>query len=80
MNYQLYLIYDKIAEQYGAPFVSLNDATATRSFNAQIVSNSLAEPSDFELYNCGIFSTDNGSIVPCTPLRFICKGKVLASA
>lgn len=80
MNYQLYVIYDKVAEQYGSPFVSLNDATATRAFNVQVQANHLAEPTDFELYNCGIFSTDSGSIVPSVPLRFIVKGKVLDNA
>lgn len=79
MNYQLYCVYDKIAEQYGAPFCSLNDATATRSFNQQINSNPMSEPTDFELYCVGLFDTDNGSIVPNIPLRFVTKGKVITN-
>lgn len=74
MNYFIYLIYDKISEQYAAPFCSLNDATAARQFHQTIRANALAEPSDFELYCCGNFSTDSGQIVPCFPLRFIIKG------
>lgn len=80
MNYSLYVIYDKIAEQYASPFCSLNDATATRQFNQVISSNSLSEPSDFELYCCGLYSTDTGLIVPCSPLRFLCKGRVITHA
>lgn len=80
MNYNLYVIYDKVAQQYGAPFVSLNDATATRQFTHQISQNLMAEPSDFELYCCGIFSTDTGKIVPQDTLRFLRKGQVIVNA
>lgn len=78
-NYCCYSIYDKVAEQYSAPFLSINDATATREFNQRIAVNPLAEPTDFELYSVGIFSTDSGQFVPSSPLRFICKGKVISN-
>lgn len=79
MNYQLYVVYDKIAQQYGSPFLSLNDATAVRQFNHQIAQNLMAEPSDFELYQCGLFSVESGLIVPQNPLRFILKGGVVSN-
>lgn len=78
MNYQLYAIYDKVAEQYGSPFVSLNDAVAVRSFNAECKRNMLAEPTDFELYCIGLYDTSLGSITPNTPIRFVAKGQVIA--
>lgn len=79
MNYSMYVIYDKVAEQYSAPFCSLNDATAVRQFNQISSNNHLAEPTDFELYCCGLFFTDTGIIVPQDKLRFICKGRVISS-
>lgn len=78
MKYLLYVIYDKVAEQYGLPFASLNDATATRQFQHQVGLNQLAEPTDFELFQCAVFNTDNGQLTDCS-LRFICKGKVMSN-
>lgn len=76
MNYNLYVIYDKVSEQYSAPFTSLNDATAVRHFNSVTRGNSMAEPSDFELYGVGIFNTDSASFALSSKLRFITKGSV----
>lgn len=80
MNYQMYSIYDKVSGLYSEPFVSLNDATATRSFNQRIKANPLAEPTDFELYSLGVYSSESGQIVPSSPVRFICKGMVISNA
>lgn len=77
MIYRLYVIYDKVAETYGAPYVSLNDATAVRHFQHQIAGNLMAEPSDFELFACGVFSITSGIIEPLPKLEFIQKGKVM---
>lgn len=78
MVYQMYSIYDKVAEQYGAPFCSLNDATATRSFNQQISANQLAEPTDFELYCVACFNTDTAQLTNCS-VRFVCKGRLISN-
>lgn len=78
MIYNLYSIYDKVAEQYGVPFASLNDATATRSFQFQVSQNQMAEPTDFELYQVAQFNTDNGQLTNCS-VRFICKGRVMSN-
>lgn len=80
MIYNLYVSYDKVAEQYSAPFASLNDATATRTFNQSCMQNQLAEPTDFELYHVGSFSTDVGSISALDKPRFIAKGRVINNA
>lgn len=78
MIYRMYVIYDKVAQTYGAPFVSLNDATATRQFTHTIVQNLMAEPTDFQLYCCGVFSISTGTIEAFTQLEFIRNGEVLA--
>lgn len=76
MQYILYIIYDKVAETYGIPFASLNDATATRQFQHQVQLNQLAEPTDFELFACGVFDVHSGMITQ-NSLRFVAKGRVI---
>lgn len=78
MNYNLYVIYDKIAEQYGTPFPSLNHATATRQFNAQTNANAMAEPTDFELYCVGSYDTSSAQIVVSDKPVFVAKGRVMS--
>lgn len=79
MIYQLYTIYDKVAEQYGVPFASLNDAVAVRHFNKTVSMNMMAEPTDFELYGLGCFDTNSGQFSDLSfNLRFIVKGKVIS--
>lgn len=77
MTYFVYSIYDKVAENYGSPFCSLNDATATRQFNHQVNNNALAEPTDFELYCLGSFEVSSAKLSVLSEKRFICKGKVI---
>lgn len=76
MIYQMYVIYDRIAGIYGTPFTSLNDATAVRQFRHQIASNLMAEPTDFELYECGSFDAHSGLVTALPQNRFIEKGVV----
>lgn len=78
MKYNMYCIYDKVSESYGAPFLAVNDATAIRQFLHQIAQNLLAEPTDFELYGCGLYDISSAEISDAK-LRFVRKGSVISN-
>lgn len=78
MKYNMYCIYDKVSETYGAPFVDVNDATAIRQFLHYIAQNHMAEPTDFELYGCGVYDISSAEISD-TKLRFVRKGAVISN-
>ena len=70
MKTNLYAVYDRTAQYFGAPFQSQNDESAVRmikntfsdpqSANSQYVKN----PEDFSLYRICEFDDSVGSVVP----------------
>lgn len=58
----IYTVYDRIGERYAPPFVSANDKTAMREFQAMPIPPSLRD--DFTLVRIGTFDMKTGEIVP----------------
>lgn len=72
MKLKLFAIHDSVAQQYAPPFVMPNDGTAVRTFvglctdpDSRISKN----PSDFDLYELGVFDDETCELVvlaaPC---------------
>lgn len=65
MLIRLYSIYDRVARVYGDPFVSVNDATASRTFTIAQSSDTIfsISPSDYQLWYLGSLDNVYGDIV-----------------
>lgn len=66
MLIRLYSIYDRVACVYADPFVSVNDATAARSFTlAQSSPDTLlyASPQDYQLWFLGSLDNSSGELI-----------------
>lgn len=50
MKYKMYTIYDKVAKNYGPPFLSVNEDVADRSFKNYLRSDKNLQSKDYELY------------------------------
>lgn len=82
MLIRLYSIYDRVARIYADPFVSINDATASRSFTlAQSSPDSMlyASPSDYQLWYLGSMDNASGELLSvdafeCEPHK-VCDGQ-----
>lgn len=79
MTYYAYVIYDRIAGLYGAPFFSLNRGTGVRDFRHRIAQNLMAEPSDFELYEIGSYDTSSAKFLAFDEKIFVEKGQVISN-
>lgn len=63
MLIRMYSVYDRVAKVYADPFVSVNDATAARSFTlAQASPDTMlyAAPQDYQLWYLGSFDNTSG--------------------
>ena len=68
MLIRLYSVYDRVARVYADPFVSINDATAARTFIfAQSSPDTMlyASPQDFQLWYLGSMDNTSGDILCC---------------
>lgn len=66
MLIRLYSIFDRVARVYADPFVSINDATAARSFTiAQSSPDTMlyAAPQDYQLWYLGSMDNSSGDIL-----------------
>lgn len=82
MLIRLYSIFDRVACVYADPFVSVNDATAARSFTlAQSSPDSMlyASPGDFQLWYLGSMDNTSGELLayddPATEPHKVCDGQ-----
>lgn len=76
MLVRLYSIYDRVAQVYADPFVSVNDATAARSFMlAQSSPDTMlfASPQDYQLWFLGSMDNRTGDI-DSAPFK-VCDGQ-----
>lgn len=66
MLIRLYSVYDRVACVYSDPFVSVNDATASRSFTlAQSSPDTMlfASPQDYQLWYIGCLDNSTGDFL-----------------
>lgn len=66
MLVRLYSIFDRVAGVHADPFVSVNDATATRAFvlaQSQPDSMLYASPADYQLWYLGAMDNYNGDLI-----------------
>ncbi len=77
MLVKLYTMRDRISGMYGNPYVSHNDKTAMRDFDAfcRLPQNQYLSP-DMELYSLGEFNSETGEISYEKPV-FIKGGEVI---
>lgn len=61
MNYEVYVIYDRIVGTYAAPFIQPNELSAKRLFDYQM-SKSEMVATDCELYRIGTFDSKTGLV------------------
>ena len=82
MLIRLYSVYDRVARVYAEPFVSVNDATASRAFNLASSSPDTmlyASPQDYQLWYIGSLDNVSGELLSydapeCEPHK-VCDGK-----
>lgn len=75
-----YSIYDRKALQYFSPFYASTDAAATRSFADlanDLNTNIGRHPSDFVLFNVGVFDDNTGELLAVTPLKHVADAQAL---
>lgn len=74
MIYNLYSIYDKVAETFGSPSMYASDALCMRdlSFICESDKKFAGMASDLELMCIGTFNAINGEIVGCNR-RLVCR-------
>lgn len=70
MIYSLYVIFDKLAKQYGSLFDSINVGCAIRHFKSILLKNSVSAK-DLELYCVGTYDTSTGKIVLNSELQVV---------
>lgn len=77
MKLKLFAIYDTKTKAYLNPFVSLNEATASRSVSAAISSDPVfsTHPDDFSLWEVASFDSTSGEVESRTPLS--CLGSLV---
>ncbi len=82
MLIRLYSIFDRVACVYADPFVSVNDATAARSFTlAQSSPDTMlfASPQDYQLWYIGSLDNSSGELLayddPATEPHKVCDGQ-----
>lgn len=82
MLIRLYSIYDRVARVYSDPFVSVNDATASRTFTLALSNHETLRftcPEDYQLWYLGSMDNNSGEILSsdppeCEPYK-VCDGQ-----
>lgn len=63
MKYGLYSIYDKVACNFGEPFIAINEQVAERRFNF-LMTNAPMVSTDCQLFKIGEFDVETGDCFP----------------
>ncbi len=77
MKYGIYCIYDSAAGVFTAPTIDISDEAAIRNFQkmcADAGSIMNFKPSDFSLYQVGIFDAETANIESFIPPSRLCVG------
>lgn len=67
VNFNVYAIYDKVAEEYGNPLIARNDGMILRLMIDQLAK--LQNPQDYDLFQIGHYSVLTGEISGCMHRR-----------
>jgi len=68
MKLGLYVMYDRVSEEYSPPFLARNDQEATRSFMSSLQNGAYSlYPQDFSLSCCGVFDSSTAEITAHPP-------------
>ena len=62
MQYNIYTIYDKTAEEFGPPFIAVNDGVAKREYKNLGIPEALKD--EYELHVVGTYESKDGSVLP----------------
>lgn len=73
--FNIYCYYDRVAGQYGEPFLALKDELAFRKFN-YTMQNAPMVAQDMELYALGTFDSETGEIKLIDKPMFLLKFEV----
>lgn len=68
---RLYSVYDKVAEEYGAPFIAKNDAIASRLYQVPFKREQELRRTDFRLCYVGKFDAERGVLIPDDPYEVV---------
>lgn len=71
MKLEIYSMFDRVAGQYGSPFLQNNQGEAKRKFNYVVLQTPMVA-GDLDLFLIGYFDTETGIISPCSQPQFIC--------
>lgn len=78
MNYNVYVMYDKVSEECNTPFFQKTDASAKRAFtdtvNRSIRPLKNLKVEDFELFRIGSYESSTGTLSVCSEKEYICNG------
>ena len=70
MKRGLYSICDTVAEEFGEPFLAVNDAIAVRCFHLGLSKVDPMVKPDYRLYQVGFFDIESGMISENVRLKF----------
>nr|QJB20394.1 MAG: nonstructural protein [Microvirus sp.] len=73
MIYNVYVVYDKVAEEAGPPFTAVNDAVAQRMFAQMNIPLSLR--SEYDLVRVAFYDSKDMLLSPDSPYCLTQKGK-----
>lgn len=62
MLYNVYSVYDKTAEEFGPPFVAVNDGVAKREFKNLGIPEALKD--EYELHMLCTYDSKTGDLIP----------------
>ena len=69
MIFNVYAIFDRVAQSYGEPFLAQNNNLAQRRFN-YVMQNSPMVANDTQLFKIGEYNTDTAILT--SSIEFVC--------
>ena len=65
----LYAIYDRVAEEAGPAFVSINDGVAVRAFRQLLQGSDIVAQDEYQLYKLGTYDIKTMEVKSHDPLK-----------
>lgn len=73
MKYKIFCVYDSVNEEFSLPFYQKNVEVLKRSLK-EVLSKSPTLPSEYMIYELGLFDTEAGHMESYPSGVFVCKG------